>query len=181
MSTAVPAFCRSAESDCVRCDLMSETEEFASILSRLLNKAAVILNARAVLLALMRPDGTNLCTRVALGLEPEQLEEIDRERLRQFSQLALTAGLPTRLNSAVECRNALGEAVGSCILNGLCVPLLARARQEKNGVEPVAALLFLFNKARDRSFSDEDSNLAALLGRQIAAVLFEQHRREAIL
>lgn len=162
---------------------MAEAEEFRSILSRLLQKAATILSARAALLALMRPDGSDLSTRVALNLEQDQVEEIDRERLRRFSQFALTAGMPTRLNSSVECSHALGESMGLRLANCLCVPLLARVPQprEKNGLEPVAGLLFVFNKARGTAFSDEDSNLATLLGRQIAAVLFEQHRREGIL
>lgn len=136
------------------------------------------------MLALMRPDGSRLIpARASAGLTTEQCAAVDVERLRQFSQFALTAGVPTTLNTQTECAGALGESVGALVRNCLCVPLLAHSPRtgEQTNIDPIVGLLMLFNKSSGDSFTDEDRNLAIILGKQLAAVLFEQQRREPIL
>lgn len=144
----------------------------------------MILQGRIAMLALMRPDGSRLIpARAAAGLTTEQCEAIDVERLRQFSQFALTAGVPTTLNTQTECVGALGEPIGGLMRNCLCVPLLAHAPRagEVTTVDPIVGLLMLCNKSSGDGFTDEDRTLAIILGKQLAAVLFEQQRREPIL
>ncbi len=150
------------------------TDEFGALLTRLLRKIMLILQGRKALVAVLRPDGSQLIpARAAFGLDAEQLAAIDTERLRAFSQFALTARTPTTLNSSGECSSALGDTMGGAISNGLCVPLLA----QPGDTQPIAGLLFLFNKATGDAFSAEDRSLSIVLSRQLAAVLFEQQRR----
>lgn len=158
---------------------MSEAQdEFGALLTRLLRKAMMILQGRQAMVAVLRPDGSRLIpARAAFGISADQLAAIDTERLRAFSQFALTAKAPTALNSSTELIGALGEVAGASLKSGLCVPLLA----QPGSSEPVAGLMFMFNKSSGGVFSEEDRNLSIVLAKQLAAVIFEQQKREPIV
>lgn len=149
--------------------------ELERILSRLVKKVGMIIQAEKCLFMLYDPDQKALVAqKPALGLPEEQVRDLKEAPENGLSGRVFTSGKPVIVHDFSSTDGAAREfarKVGA--KNCLSVPLVIERRDENYRLidKQVIGVLHVFNKRFGGSFTEEDVRLLQILARQLASVI----------
>ncbi len=149
--------------------------ELRQTLSRLLNNAAMIVQAEKVLILVYQPD-TNELTPLppALGIPDEVLNTIALPVDKGIAGLVFRTGEAVIYNDALNDPRCDQDFVAKLrVRNGVCVPLAIKRRDEDDNVieERIIGVMMAFNKRWEETFNDDDLRLLQHMAVQAAAVI----------
>lgn len=153
--------------------LISEVDVRRAVARQLQNGARLLTAAKCVYL-LFDGEDELIAQRPALGLEEDQLNTYRVPVNRGFSGEVFRTQKPVRSEDLTADPRGIEERLDRIgASNGLCVPLVFHIRDEENRVIDSRAIgvLWVMNRRRPGSFTDDDERLLIMLARQVAAVV----------
>ncbi len=149
--------------------------ELERILSRLIKKIGMIVQAEKCVFMLYDPDAKELVAqKPALGLTDEQVEQFREPPTDGFSGTVFSTGKPLIIKDLTHDQavsKAIAYRLG--VHNSLSVPLVIEKRDEDHRLleKQLIGVLHVFNKRFGNEFTEEDVRLLQILAKQLASII----------
>lgn len=167
---------RDAFSAAAAAETMGSPVTHSQLLTMIVQTAADVMRAESALLLLLDPEGDDLISEIARGVDQEDVEELRIPLGHGIAGLVAASGQPMAISNAATDTRVAPEII-ECLEyfpdSLLCVPLIYGER--------VIGVLEVLEKDPGRSFSARDIELLTQFARQAAVAIAQSRARRSAI